>query len=679
MKKLFLPLLLTFLILFSSCAHILPQIPPSGVETNTGITVTTDPVEGGDETSPDGGINTPTAPPVGTVPDPEPPTAPAETSEGILDPEDPQLPPEEDHTDENNDGECDDCGISVVIVLDLFAINDLHGKFLDSDAQIGVDELTTYLKNAYETEDHVLLLSTGDMWQGSSESNLTKGYVITEWMNHLNFAAMTLGNHEYDWGETYIENNATLAGFPLLAINIYDRDTNERVSYCQSSVLVQRGGARIGIIGAMGDCYSSISGEMSGGIYFKTGRELTDLVKSEAQALREAGADFIVYSVHDGYGSSSSGSISDSALSAYYDPILSEGYVDIVFEGHTHQRYVLTDGDGVYHLQGGGDNKGITHAEATINFANGRSEVTTAELISSTTYAHLPDDPIVETLKEKYRDQISAGDAVLGYNDSYRSGDYLRQLVADLYAKVGEEAFSDYDVVLGGGFLSVRSPYNLAVGEVTYSQLQMIMPFDNTLVLCSVKGSDLKKRFINTSNENYFIGYTAYGRSLGGQIDNNATYYIVVDTYTSTYAPNNLTEIARYKEEVYARDLLADYIRGGGLGSKPSEITYTSIPEIYRIGKALADNAQTEESYYVRGTVVSVTNTTYGNLTIDDGQGNTLYVYGVYDQTGATRYDGLSDPPRVGDTVVLCGPVKKYVAGGTATVELMRARLMEYS
>ena len=679
MKKLFLPLLLTFLILFSSCAHILPQIPPSGVETNTGITVTTDPSEGGDETSTDGGNHTPTAPPVGTVPDPEPPTAPAETSEGILDPEDPELPAEEDHTDENNDGACDDCGISVVIVLDLFAINDLHGKFLDSDAQGGVDELTTYLKNAYETEDHVLLLSTGDMWQGSSESNLTKGYVITEWMNHLNFAAMTLGNHEYDWGETYIENNATLAGFPLLAINIYDRDTNERVSYCQSSVLVQRGGARIGIIGAMGDCYSSISGEMSGGIYFKTGRELTDLVKSEAMALREAGADFIVYSVHDGHGSSSSGSISDSALSAYYDPILSEGYVDIVFEGHTHQRYVLTDGDGVYHLQGGGDNKGITHAEATINFANGRSEVTTAELISSTTYAHLPDDPIVETLKEKYRDQISAGDAVLGYNDSYRSGDYLRQLVADLYAKVGEEAFSDYDVVLGGGFLSVRSPYNLVAGEVTYSQLQMIMPFDNTLVLCSVKGSDLKKRFINTSNENYFIGYTAYGRSLGGQIDNNATYYIVVDTYTSTYAPNNLTEIARYKEEVYARDLLADYIRGGGLGSKPSEITYTSIPEIYRIGNALADNAQTEESYYVRGTVVSVTNTTYGNITIDDGQGNTLYVYGVYDKTGATRYDGLTDPPRVGDTVVLCGPVKKYVAGGTVTVELMRARLMEHS
>ena len=261
----------------------------------------------------------------------------------------------------------------------------------------------------------------------------------------------------------------------------------------------------------------------------------------------------------------------------------------------------------------------------------------------------------------------------------YRSGDYLRQLVADLYAKVAEEAFSDYDVVLGGGFLSVRSPYNLAAGEVTYARLQMLMPFDNTLVLCSVKGSDLKSKFINTSNDNYFISYTAYGASLNGRIDNNATYYIVVDTYTSTYAPNRLTEVARYTEGVYARDLLADYVRGGGLGSAPGEITYTSIPEILAIGNSLANNGETEKNYYVKGTVVSVTNTTYGNLTIRDEAGNTLYVYGVYDETGSTRYDGLTDPPRVGDTVTLCGPVKKYVSGSTVTIELMRARLIAKS
>lgn len=565
MKKVFLPLLLTLLLLFSSCAHMLPQIPPLGADTNPDTTVTTTPPESGDtgdgtatapETNPDTEPDTLAV----TAPETEPATSPTETSA------DQPLPdnPDEDHTDANNDGECDDCGISVVIVLDLFAINDLHGKFCDSDTQGGVDELTTYLKNAYRTEDHVILLSSGDMWQGSSESNLTKGFIITEWMNDLDFASMTLGNHEYDWGESFIDDNADLAEFPFLAINVYDRDTNKQASYCKSSVLIRRGGATIGIIGAIGDCYSSISGEMSRDVYFKTGDELTALVKAEAEMLREAGADFIIYSLHDGYGSSSSGSISDSALSAYYDPMLSEGVVDIVFEGHTHQRYALRDSDGVYHIQGGGDNKGISHAEARINFANGQSTVLIAEYIPASRYAHLEGDPIVDTLMEKYKDQVSAGSEVLGHNAAYRSGDDICQLSADLYARVAEEAFPEYDVVLGGGFLKVRSPYNLKAGDVTYSQLQMLLPFDNTLVLCSIKGSDLLNKFINTSNENYFISYTAYGESLKGSINAGDTYYVLVDSYTSTYAPNRLTEVARYTEGIYARDLLAEYIREGG-------------------------------------------------------------------------------------------------------------------
>ena len=632
-----------------------------------------------DPTDPDAPTNPDPSEPIGTVPDPEPPKEPDETSEGILDPEDPALPTEDDHTDTDNDGTCDECGISVVIVLDLFAINDLHGKFKDSGSQPGVDELTTYLKNAYETEDHVLLLSSGDMWQGSSESNLTKGYIITEWMNHLEFVSMTIGNHEYDWGGEYIANNATLAGFPFLAINIFDRETGERVDYCASSVLVQRGGARIGVIGAVGDCYSSISGEMSGDIYFKTGRELTELVKAEAEKLREAGADFIVYSIHDGYGSSSSGvgSISNSQLSSYYDPVLSEGYVDIVFEGHTHQSYVLRDGDGVYHMQNGGDNRGISHAEAVINFANGQSKVQAAEFIPSSIYAAEESDPIVETLLEKYKEQVSTGEQVLGMNDSFRSSKYLCQLTADLYLKAGLEAFGDkYDIVLGGGFLNTRSPYDLAAGQVTYAQLQMIMPFDNTLVLCSIKGSDLKSKFINTSNSKYYMSYSDYGNSVKNRIDNNATYYVIVDTYTSTYASNRLTEVARYTEGVYARDLVADYIRKGGMTSGSDEVTYTSIPNILKIGEGLADQAQTEKSYYVKGTVVSVENTAYGNMTIRDHEGNTLYVFGVYDATGQSRYDAMTNPPVAGDEVVLFGPVKRYVYNGKVTIELLNARLI---
>ena len=472
------------------------------------------------------------------------------------------------HTDEDNDGSCDDCGISVIITFDFYALNDLHGKFDDTDSQGGVDELSTYLANAYNTDDNVILLSSGDMWQGSFESNSTKGLIITDWMNELDFVSMTLGNHEYDWGEEHITANVALAEFPFLAINIYERDTNERVDYVQSSVLVERGGMKIGIIGAIGDCYSSISGDKVEEVYFKTGAALTELVKAESEKLRAEGADYIVYSIHGGFGSNSSASmVQTSSLRGYYDASLSkDGYVDLVFEGHTHKSYAFEDEYGVPHLQNGGDNSGISHVEVRLNFANGYDRVSVSEIIKPSRYANLDDHPIVDELLEKYADQVDAGKLVLGQNSRLRNSTELKGLVADLYYEAGIERWGDkYDIALGGGFISVRSPYDLAAGEVKYSDLNSLLPFDNQLVLCSIKGRDLKNKFFETNNSNYYIAYGDYGASIRNNIDYNATYYIITDTYCSSYAYNNLTVVEYYDAGVYARDLIADYIRAGGL------------------------------------------------------------------------------------------------------------------
>ena len=58
------------------------------------------------------------------------------------------------HTDADDNGHCDDCGLSVIVLLDLYAINDLHGKLADGDTHPGVDEMTTYLKTAMAADDH---------------------------------------------------------------------------------------------------------------------------------------------------------------------------------------------------------------------------------------------------------------------------------------------------------------------------------------------------------------------------------------------------------------------------------------------------------------------------------------------------------------------------------------------
>lgn len=469
------------------------------------------------------------------------------------------------HLDADDNGVCDVCDQTVLVYFDFYTINDLHGKLADADSHIGVDELTTYLKNARVDNPNSFFLSTGDMWQGSPESNLTDGLIMTDWMNALDFTAMTLGNHEFDWGEDAIKTNAEAAEFPLLAINIYDRETNQRVEYCSPSVVIDGDGVQIGVIGAIGDCYSSIAVDKCEGVYFKTGRDLTALVKAEADRLRGQGVDFIVYTIHDGYGSTRSGSVTSvdgKDISSYYDVSLSDGYVDLVFEGHTHQGYRLLDEHGVYHLQNRGDNKGgISHVQVIINAATNSSEISTAELISTGKYQNLEDDPVVQELLDKYEEQISQADRVVGFNSVYRDRDEMRQYVADVYYQAGLEEWGDeYEITLGGGFMSIRAPGYLPVGEVTYGNLQSLFPFDNDLVLCSVKGKDLLSKFIQTSNDNYFICGSDYGT-----IDRNETYYIVVDTYTAYYAPNRLTVVEEYETGIYARDLLADYIEAGGL------------------------------------------------------------------------------------------------------------------
>ncbi|MBR2321821.1 MAG: bifunctional metallophosphatase/5'-nucleotidase [Clostridia bacterium] len=576
-----------------------------------------------------------------------------------------------EHEDADNNAICDVCDGSVTVTFDFFNVNDLHGKFTDSDTQPGVDELTTYLKNAKAKNEYTMFLSSGDMWQGGSESNLTKGLIVTDWMNQLGFTSMTPGNHEYDWGAEAVKSNADLANFPFLAINIYDKATNQRVDYCDASTLVTVGEAKIGVIGAIGDCYSSISSDKVTDIYFKTGSELTTLVKNEANSLRSQGADFIVYTIHDGHGRSSSGNITDAMLSGYYDIALSD-YVNLVFEGHTHQTYSLKDSKGVYHLQDGGDNDGISHAQVKINIANETATTQKAEFVSTSVYSGLADDPLVGELLEKYKNQISNAEKLLGFNEKTRNSTEILNKTAELYYQTGMERWGDdYDIVLGGGFMQARSPYNIYAGEVRYGDLMSVMPFDNQLVLCSISGSNLQSRFFDLP-DSYYIYYGDYGASVKNNIVSSKTYYVVADTYSLQYTPNGLTEVDRYDETTFARDLLAKFIENGGWGSKlpEGEITLTSIPDALAIGKALAVGAETAEVYYVKGTIQSIASTTYGNMTIADENGNTLYIYGTWDKAGANRYGQMTNPPQVGNTVVLVGAIKNY----NGTIEMINGR-----
>ena len=584
-----------------------------------------------------------------------------------------------DHLDKNNDAYCDLCNEYVIVVIDFYVLNDLHGKFCDTDKQPGVDELGTYFKLKENSDDNVVLMSSGDMWQGTAESNLTGGKIVTEWMNELGFVSMTLGNHEFDWGESVIRANKEVAEFPFLAINIYDRNTNTLVDYCTPSIMVEREGIKIGIIGAIGDCYSSVSSDMTQNITFKVDGELTALVKAESNRLRAAGADLIVYSLHDGYDSSKNTAtmVGSSTLSGYYDSVLSNGYVDLVFEAHSHQRYTLIDTYGVYHLQGGGENAGISHVEIEVNAANGNNKVTEAGFVGNSSYSSLEDDPRTEAVEDKYSDIIEYAYSPLGVVSKKYTDSEVEDIVAEMYLEVGLERWgSDYNIFLGGGFLKTRSPYDLSAGTKTYADILSLLPFDNRLALCSVSGYNLSNKFINTSNTDYHIALSAYGTV--SEISNSETYYIVVDTYTAYYAPNGLTIIDFYDEGVYARDLFAEAVKNGEFEVKHEGYTLTSISDAIKIGNNLSKGETAEGYYYINGKINYISNYTYGNIYIVDEKGNKIYVYGLSDLYG-NRYDAMTNKPVVGDTIVIyCNITHYYNADyGSDMIELVNSVVIE--
>ena len=77
--------------------------------------------------------------------------------------------------------------------------------------------------------------------------------------------------------------------------------------------------------------------------------------------------------------------------------------------------------------------------------------------------------------------------------------------------------------------------------------------------------------------------------------------------------------------------------------------------------------APSTERYYIRATIKSVDNETYGQMTVEDSTGS-IMVYGSSNADGSVRYDGMTDKPDAGDEVLLYGTLQNY-KGNTKEVQ----------
>ena len=69
----------------------------------------------------------------------------------------------------------------------------------------------------------------------------------------------------------------------------------------------------------------------------------------------------------------------------------------------------------------------------------------------------------------------------------------------------------------------------------------------------------------------------------------------------------------------------------------------------------------------------SIKSTTWGNMYLVDSEGNSLWLYGFYDQQG-NRFDAMSTTPAVGDEITIYGQITKYLnSSGGIVIEVINA------
>jgi 2',3'-cyclic-nucleotide 2'-phosphodiesterase/3'-nucleotidase len=440
------------------------------------------------------------------------------------------------------------------VTLDLFALNDLHGSIFYSDEsnlEYGMYKIGSYLREkAEENPDGTINMDVGDIWQGSADSNITRGKVLIEMFNSLDWAATTLGNHEFDWYDSVIEENRELANYPFLGANIINKSTGKRADNLVDggSTLIERKGVKIGIIGTIGS--SLESSILASAVAPYSLEPVTNYVIEESNYLREQGAKLIILLTHD--------SLTGYHSTSEYGPILEpqggkEPYVDVVFTGHKHalDRQMV---NGVPILQTNGNSRQLMHVNLTVTedekvFINSYQNVA-SEL------ANYPDDPIITEVYAKYEGLINqVKNEVVGELTATMYKSELVKLATKTMLAGAQEVYEDVVVAIHNtGGVRVNQ---INKGPVTYGDIYKAFPFDNTVVvLKEVPGSVISK--VMRSN-----AYTLADGVTG--LEYTKAYTFVTINFISEDPSNYLTSYPQsVLEGVFVRDLIADYFRTNG-------------------------------------------------------------------------------------------------------------------
>jgi 5'-nucleotidase len=127
--------------------------------------------------------------------------------------------------------------------IDPFPAN--HNKF---PSQGGFAARSAMIQKIRQKNEHVLLLDSGDIFQGTPYFNYYGGRLELELMTRMGYDAATMGNHEFDNGVAHLSKKIKQAGFPFINSN-YDVKETALEHLISPWKIIQKGNIKIGLIG----------------------------------------------------------------------------------------------------------------------------------------------------------------------------------------------------------------------------------------------------------------------------------------------------------------------------------------------------------------------------------------------------------------------------------------------
>ncbi len=190
----------------------------------------------------------------------------------------------------------------------------------------GIARLVTAIEAAKGRADNYLLVDGGDMSQGTLFFQFYRGTLAAEMMNKLGYDAMAVGNHEFNNGPEGLLEYAEAAEFPMLMANADLAGEAALRDALQKSVVIEKGGERIGLIGVT----PTNNDELSSPGPNITFTDPSPAIQAEVDALTADGVNKIILLSHSGYAT-------DLAIA------VNTTGIDVIVGGHTNTFLSNTD------------------------------------------------------------------------------------------------------------------------------------------------------------------------------------------------------------------------------------------------------------------------------------------------------------------------------------------------